>query len=337
MSRPELGVPQALRQQLLPCKGVLVAVSGGVDSMVLLHAVHALRRLYDSNLAEQRKQNAALKQEMVVEVAHVDHRVRPTSARDAELVAKFSAKLGVELHATELEAPPKGANFEAWARSRRYQWFRHVRRTRGLEWILTAHQANDVAETLLMRLLQNKELRNIERIDPARKVLRPLLDVSRAQIELYAEQHHIPFAVDETNMDTAYTRNRVRHRLMPFLKEHFGGHVVRTLSERGIALAEDHDRLAALTDPAFSRLRRYAFGSRAWTRAARAELSSMHEGLQWRFIERLFQQRLGYNLGRRRAKQLLKVIRGEAEAIELPGSISVCRRAGGIALRGTRV
>jgi tRNA(Ile)-lysidine synthetase-like protein len=189
---------------------VLVACSGGRDSTVLAYAAAEL-------LGARR-----------VVAGHVDHAVRPGSERDADHVRAFAASIGAEAASLRL-APDTDA--EAELRERRYAALEAMRAGAGAKLILTAHHASDQAETVLLQLVRSTEigaLRGIERWrDP---ILRPLLDVSCAEIASYAARHGLSFADDPSNLEPRYLRNRIRKELLPLLELRYRPRIVERLA-----------------------------------------------------------------------------------------------------------
>ncbi|MDP3130378.1 MAG: tRNA lysidine(34) synthetase TilS [Bacillota bacterium] len=182
---------------------IVVAVSGGIDSMVLLHLLASLR--------------GRRKLELVV--AHVDHQKRKASAEDARFVEALCAEYRIPFESMQLE-PVGSGNFHDRARKIRYSFFRDVAKRYGATKIALAHQADDQAETILIRLVRGAALAGYAGIPEYAKkdgveLVRPLLHTSRAEIAAYQALHDIPYRIDESNAEDVYTRNRFRHRLMP--------------------------------------------------------------------------------------------------------------------------
>jgi len=317
VARPLNPPLKALKNSIPSRSGLLVAVSGGMDSVCLLDCCF---RLQD-------------RLRLKLEVAHVDHALRPESQAEASFVGRLAEKYGLPFHLKRAATPPaRGENQEAWGRRLRYSFFSHVRRRRDLDFVLTAHTANDVAETLLMRLVSNKEPATIQAFDEKRRLIRPFLGVSREEISRYVTERALEFRDDLSNQDRTYLRNRVRHELLPVIIRHFDPRAIETLSERAAALASDIKALYGLLEKPLVSLSGAAFGSREWLRALRAELSMLDPALGWRLVERAFRDKLGFSLGRRHALRLHRFIIQRAAGIELPGGVSVRRRQGGLVL-----
>ena len=200
---------------------LLVAVSGGCDSVTLLH----LLRFPLSHAGVH------------IEAAHVDHAMRPGSAGDAAWVRGLCAAWNVPLHETRLGAPPAS---EAAAREARYAFLRERAVARDAL-IATAHHADDQAETVLFRAVRGTGLRGLGGIRPrANRVVRPLLPVWRDDILAYARARGIAWRNDETNAIPGPTRNRIRHRVLPMIEAEIAPAARRSLvSLAGLAREAD--------------------------------------------------------------------------------------------------
>ena len=276
-------------------------MSGGRDSTVLLDALVKVRRLL----------------KLTVEACHIDHGLRPSSAADAQFAIEFCAQREVPCRLEKLGEKPAGANMEAWARQQRYRIFREVLVERKIDWVLTAHTASDVAETLLIKLLANKELTTIERRDERRRCLRPLLDISRSQVVEYGEEHKVPFVEDPSNADTALVRNRVRHELLPFLERMFDPSAEWILAERAQAVAADCSALDLLAQREADALGGLPEGDPGWLRACSERLTTLPHALRWRVAERLAKPLVGYELGESSSVELVKLLTGEIESLQI--------------------
>jgi tRNA(Ile)-lysidine synthase len=293
---------------------VLVAVSGGRDSAVLLDALHRVRRLLQLHL----------------EVCHIDHRLRAGSAKDALFVQRQSLKYGIVCHVVRLGPRPPGSNMEAWARAERYATFARLIEKQRLTFVVTAHNANDVAETLLIRLLANKEANSIDKLDPSRGCLRPLLGVTRAQIDQYAQEHEVEFIDDPSNTDTRLVRNRIRHKLLPMLQHEFDPAIVWSLAQRATSLDADCDALQSLADSEVRALGELQLQNRAWLKRVCARLSGLPGALQWRVVERIFEPLVGFALGERRSVAALVLFSGECPQVQLTHGVLVRRGSSGL-------
>jgi tRNA(Ile)-lysidine synthase len=183
-------------------RSVLVACSGGPDSQVLLHVLHAL----------------SAEQGLTLAVASVDHGLRPDAANDVQVARALAHELELPFHALSVSVPP-GASRQALARDARYRALLDCARELGAQRVAVGHTLDDQAETVLERLLRGTGLDGLAAVAPTRAdgVIRPLIDVRRSAVEAYARQHGVPFACDPSNEDTRYLRVRVRRALLPQL------------------------------------------------------------------------------------------------------------------------
>lgn len=190
---------------LLPGDRVLVALSGGADSMALLHVLLSLREEYRLHIA----------------AAHYHHGIRGEEAdRDEGFVRGVCETLGVPLTVGRGDVPKQakesGLGLEECAREMRYAFLEQAAQG---AFIATAHSLSDCEETFLFNLSRGASLHGLTAIPPVRgRIIRPLIDCSRDEIEEYCRENGIDYITDSTNASDAYTRNRLRHRVVPELK-----------------------------------------------------------------------------------------------------------------------
>ena len=219
-------------------KSLGAAVSGGADSVSLLLSLCRLGKAYGFS----------------VKVITVNHNIRPAeeSAGDAAFVAGLCRKLcekGYPVSFCEKVLEPglvaelareKGIGMEAAARILRYRAFEEFSESAGVELIALAHNKNDQVETLLMRFLQGSGASGLGGIRMCRdRFVRPLLTVSRTEIEEYVRHLGYGWRTDSTNFDLNYLRNRVRNELVPFLREKFPGFETALISGAEKSSADD--------------------------------------------------------------------------------------------------
>ncbi len=198
------------RHHLLPPSGeIIVAVSGGADSLCLLHLLH--------RLCGPGKRYPELR----LHAAHLNHKLRgEASAQDAAVVAQIATAWGLPLTVGELDVPAlarqERRSLEDAARTARYRFLREVARGQP---IAVAHHADDQVETLLLHWLRGAGLAGMVGILPRQQdIIRPLLEVSHAQTVAYCQQHQIVPLEDASNTDPRFLRNRIRHELLPLLE-----------------------------------------------------------------------------------------------------------------------
>ncbi len=199
--------------------GLVVAVSGGVDSVVLLDL-----------LAEERRA-----QRLRLVVAHFNHRLRGNESDDderfvVELAGRYGCEVYVERADTGARAHQEKRGIQETARTLRYEFFDRLRESLAFDVVATAHNADDNAETVMLRLFKGSGLRGLSGIPIVRKgVVRPLLFATRADIEAYATARELQFRVDSSNETDHYARNIIRHHIVPRVKSNINPAVVETL------------------------------------------------------------------------------------------------------------
>ncbi len=238
-------VARALRTRcaLPPQAGpLLLAVSGGLDSMVLLEALHRLG--------------------YALTVAHFNHQLRPAAVEEARFVAAEAARRGLPFVGGEGEvralAAAEGRSLEEAARQLRYRFLFAQARRLGAAAVVTAHQADDQAETVLLHLLRGSGLRGLGGMawrscptpwDASIPLVRPLLGLTRAELAAWARAEGLQWREDVSNADLRFTRNRLRHEALPLL-ETFNPNLRRALGRMAETLRAEEAWLRTLTEAA---------------------------------------------------------------------------------------
>ena len=194
----------------LESKRLLLAVSGGVDSKALLAIFYLLR--------------SRLRLQLLA--AHLDHGLRPESSREAQATRALCTRLGLPCLTgrTNIQtlARKTGRGLEEAGRLLRYRFLFGLKRKHGCDLILTAHQANDLAEDVLLRLIRGTgwpALCGMPAFDGSSGLLRPLLLTPKAELIEFVRALEIPWQEDPSNQDPSFRRNRIRHRIYPLLEE----------------------------------------------------------------------------------------------------------------------
>ena len=214
------------RQQDLIQKGdkIVCAVSGGADSMALLWALYLLKEEWN----------------LEISAAHFNHHLRgEESDRDEAFVREFCNGYGIPLHVGSGHIVPGKKGLEAAARDARYAFLRSLSGK-----IATAHTADDNAETLLMHLVRGTGLKGLGGIMPQNgNVIRPMLSITRQEIEDFLAEYAVDYITDSSNNGDDFLRNRIRHHVMPLLKEE-NPRLSQNLSAMALRLRQDEEALA---------------------------------------------------------------------------------------------
>ena len=215
-----------IREQGLVSPGdwVICAVSGGADSVALLFALYLLKE----------------KLKIQLEAAHFNHQLRgEESQRDEDFVRDFCARYDIPLHVGGARVQPGKKGLEAAARDARYGFFNTLEGK-----IATAHTADDNAETVLLHLIRGTGLKGLGGIAPQRgKLIRPMLCVTRQEVEDFLTEWSLPHVEDSSNETDAFLRNRIRHHVMPLLREE-NPKIGENLSKMALRLRLDEEYLA---------------------------------------------------------------------------------------------
>jgi len=227
-------VKETIRKYALlnPGDRVLVAVSGGPDSVCLLGVLQALEKDLD----------------LTLHIAHLDHMFRgKESADEALFVSELSKKLGIPATIGKFDVPAycleRGLSPQEGAREVRYDFLQRTAMTINASHIATGHTANDQAETFLMRLIRGAGASGLSAIPPAREnIIRPLIDITREEVLDYLNKTGLAFVTDPSNSKPVYTRNRIRMEVLPVLQR-FNPRIVATLAAEAGQLREEDEAI----------------------------------------------------------------------------------------------
>lgn len=264
-------------------KKIILALSGGIDSMAL------------ADMLLQAKADFV--------IAHCNFHLRgEESDGDEQFVRDYAAKNGLTLYVkhfdTEDYAKEHGISIEMAARELRYAWFEELRQQLQYDYIAVAHHADDQLETFFINLLRGAGIRGLKGMQPVNgHIIRPLLDVPRAEIQQYAEEHQLQWREDHTNAETLYLRNKIRHELLP---------VVDSISKEGRAsilksishLASENELYRALVDEKLSQMVAPLWGANSYVGSDSTDLASLRdaEGLKFSFTANRYLPSVGEGL-----------------------------------------
>lgn len=224
---------------------IVVGVSGGADSMALLHILHRYCREKGGEVI----------------AAHLNHGLRREAIQEEQLVKDTCAAWGIACYTRQVDVAAEAArtqkSTEEAGRDCRYQFFRELAHQVQADHIATAHHQNDQAETVLLHLLRGSGIRGLQGIKPVSgPLIRPFLCVTRQDIEQYVQENQLPFCQDLSNSDPVFTRNRIRLQLIPYLQEAFNPRIVEALNRLAIIAREENAALDEIADRKWPQLAR---------------------------------------------------------------------------------
>jgi len=232
------------------CPKVLAAVSGGADSVALLYVLIALKN--DGFFAGD------------IVCGHINHQLRGADAdRDEHFVAQLCQNVGVEMIAKRVDvtghAQRQKLSIETAARLLRRQALLDIANEKNISTVVTAHHTDDNAETIIQRFARGTGIRGLAGIWPARqfdgvRFVRPMLNVTRDQIEEFLRTADIPWMQDHTNADCTYRRNFIRHKIIPAINENYKGDLAADLFELSQAARAFYKKVCQLTDAVWPRI-----------------------------------------------------------------------------------
>lgn len=227
---------------------IIVGVSGGADSVSLLHFLWSLREEYS----------------LQISVAHLNHCFRGQEAdQDALFVEQLASRLGLDCYSQKIDVPAYQRDHklsaQLAARKVRYRFFEQCAEQWGADKIALAHNRDDQAETVLLRLIRGTGLDGLSGIPPLRlsgkfTIIRPFLALSRRDIEEYCLKNKLEFRTDRSNFKTLYLRNKIRLELLPHLKQEYNSRIDILLAQTAAILQEERKYLEQQTENIFAQL-----------------------------------------------------------------------------------
>jgi tRNA(Ile)-lysidine synthase len=270
-------VKRAIDRYRLLDKGdrLVVGVSAGVDSMVLLHLLSAYRQEFDLSLI----------------VAHVNHGLRPEeSEKEMELVQKESEWLGLTFEYGEFNVKEfqkvGGISLQDAARRIRFHFFNVLLQKYNANKIALGHHADDQVETVLLRLMRGSGLKGLRGMLPIRegRVIRPLLEVWRREIESFAEEMKIPHLLDSSNLKKNYLRNQLRLSLIPLIEKEYQPNFKKIVLKTSTILREENDYLERKAEETYQKIIREEKDTLSFRFS---EYQSLHPAIQRRINQKM--------------------------------------------------
>lgn len=223
---------------------ILIALSGGPDSVCLLHILNRLKTEFNLRLG----------------AIHINHLLRGEEAIDDEnYVKELCGILKIESYIERIDiatiAENEGQSIELAGREERYKAFNKIKKNFGYNKIAVAHNSNDQAETVLMRLMRGSGLEGLTGIKAKRDggIIRPILCLNRNEIERYCEEYKLEPRIDKSNYEKIYNRNKVRLDILPYMKENFNEDIIETLNRMALLLQKDNEYLEKVATSGFNK------------------------------------------------------------------------------------
>ena len=225
---------------------IVIGVSGGPDSMTLLNVLILLNKMQKINCK--------------LVVAHINHGIRVEADEETKYVQEFCQKNNIPCYVRkekveELARESKIGTEEA-GRKLRYSFFDEVAKKCKANKIATAHTANDNAETILMNIIRGTGLSGIKGIEIKRenKFIRPIIELTRKEIEEYCEEQKLEPKIDKTNSENIYRRNKVRNELIPFIEKEFNPNIITTLNRMSQLVSKDDEYLEKQVEKTYKKI-----------------------------------------------------------------------------------
>ena len=202
---------------------IVVGVSGGPDSIVLLNILYEL------------KNDKSLNLNFEICVAHINHMLRQEAIEDEEYVKKFAKEKQIDFYSKRIDVKKIANNSkigtEEAGRKVRYQFFEEILKKTNSNKIAIAHNKNDSIETIFMHILRGSGLNGLKGIEPKRgNLIRPIIECEREEIEKYCDAKKLNPRIDKTNFENKYTRNKIRNVLIPYIKKEFNPNIIETVN-----------------------------------------------------------------------------------------------------------
>ncbi|MEG0250762.1 MAG: tRNA lysidine(34) synthetase TilS [Peptostreptococcus sp.] len=296
---------------------IVVALSGGPDSVCLLHVLHRMSK--EMNLK--------------VYAAHLNHQIRGLDAYvDSLYVMRICESLEVPCFIRAIDVPKfcdeNKMGLEDGARMLRYDIFEEIRERVGADKIAIGHNQNDQAETVLMRVMRGTGLQGLRGIEYKRdeNIIRPILDISREEIEKYCEEYELSPRIDATNLEAIYSRNKIRLKLLPYMKEEFNENIIESIVRMSNNIKVDSDYIDSQVKIAYEEAAKsYEDGVYIFTDI----LKNMHKAIQSRIVIEAIKKVMGNakSIDKKHINDVLKLISDtkKSKKINLPKGLFAYR------------
>lgn len=307
-------------KMILDGEKIIVGVSGGPDSMCLLHILNSLKEKYHISIV----------------AAHVNHCLRGAEAdKDQQYVKDFCENNDIEFYFKKVDvdniAKTQGISCEMAGREVRYAFFNELMNQLGGNKIAIAHNANDQCETVLMRIMRGTGIEGLAGIKAIRDniYIRPLIDITRDEIESYCEENNLKPRIDKTNLETIYTRNKIRLELIPYIKKNFNEDIINSVNRLSENVTVDNEYIDYMTCKTFEK---YSIVEKELV-ILKKEIFDNHMAIVSRVIRKAIENINGslYNYERKHIYDIVALQQGETgKSIMLPKEIIALNNYGDI-------
>ncbi len=225
---------------------IVLGVSGGPDSISMLNI---LKQIKDEQIKD-----------FEIYVAHINHMIREEAIDDEKYVEDYCNRNNIKCYIKRIDvikiANDKKTGTEEAGRNIRYDFFEEVMKKTDSNKIAVAHNKNDKIETIIMHLLRGSGLLGLKGIEPIRdnKVIRPLIECERGEIEQYCEDNKLNPRIDKTNFENEYTRNKIRNIVIPYIKQEFNPNIIQTLSRLSDVAIEETEYIDSQTKKVYQQI-----------------------------------------------------------------------------------
>lgn len=280
---------------------IIIGVSGGPDSVCLLDILFKLQKKYNLQLI----------------IAHVNYGLRgKDSDSDENFVRDLAGKYNLEIEILKPKINFK-ANLENKLRDIRYEFFEKLRKENNFNFIAVAHNLDDQVETYLMRIIRGAGLLGLSAMkykNNSRKIIRPLLAITRREILEYLKINKLKYRIDKTNLESNFLRNKIRNKLIPHLKKNYNPNIQKTIFNSTVSIAEDYSFLNDLTEKTFQENKKLSV----------KKILSLHPALQQRVLFRAISEKkqTGKNIEFAHIKEILKALKsakGKNQTVNFAG------------------
>jgi tRNA(Ile)-lysidine synthase len=290
---------------------IIVAVSGGPDSICLLHLLNSIKEEF----------------RLEMYAAHVNHCLRGEESEGDEVyVRSFCDSIGIPLYSKKVDineyAKVKKLSSETAGREVRYSFFKELSEELKADKIALAHNANDQAETMLMRIMRGTGIEGLKGIKPVREgvYIRPILFLTRKEIEKYCKENQLNPRIDSSNLQNIYNRNKIRLELIPYIQENFNKDIILSLNRLSMLITADNDFIEHESELRYDKYRKRDHERITLIKEAFKE----NEAIVTRMVRMAIRDLTG-NLNNLEAKHVYDVVslqtQGTGKIIMLPGGI----------------